>query len=273
MNLAGKTVLVTGSTDGLGRIVARRLADAGAYVLLHGRNRERGEVLREEIRAAGRGKADFYQADLASLAEVRSLAQAVLRDNAHIHVLVNNAGLGSGPDINRRATSADGYELRFAVNYLAGFLLTHLLLPTLLKSAPARIINVTSLGQQAIDFHNLMLERAYDGGRAYRQSKLAQILFTFDLAEELKGKGVTVHCLHPSTFMDTTMVRLNNVKPVSTADQGADAVMNLIVSDELERRSGLYFNVREESRASDQAYDAAAHAQLRELSRRLTGLS
>lgn len=273
MDVDGKTVLITGSTDGLGRAVAWRLANMGAHVLLHGRSRERGEALRDEIRAAGKGKADYYHADLASLAEVRNLAKAVLQDNGHIHVLVNNAGLGSGPDVNRRATSADGHELRFAVNYLSGFLLTYLLLPTILKSAPARIINVSSLGQQAIEFDDVMLERAYDGGRAYRQSKLAQIMFTFDLAEELKGKGVTVNCLHPSTFMDTTMVRLNNVPPMSTVDQGADAVMNLIVADEFGRRSGLYFNVMDEARANEQAYDAAARARLRELSKRLTGLA
>lgn len=273
MNLTGKTILITGSTDGLGRLVAKRCAAAGAHVLLHGRSQERGNAVREEIRASGKGRADFYRADLSSLAEVRALAEAILRDHDRIHVLVNNAGLGSGPDFRTRALSADGYELRFAVNYLAGFLLTHLLLPTIVKSAPARIINVSSIGQQSIDFDDVMLERAYDGGRAYRQSKLAQILFTVDLAEELKGKGVTVNCLHPSTFMDTTMVRQTGNRPLSTVDQGADAVMNLIASDTIEGRTGLFFDVLEESRANDQAYQPDARRRLHELSRRLTGLA
>lgn len=273
MNLTGKTILVTGSTDGLGRVVAKRLAAEGAHVLLHGRNQARGEAVRDEIRAAGKGRADFYQADLASLAEVRRLADAVLRDRERVHVLVNNAGLGSGPDFQKREVSADGHELRFAVNYLAGFLLTHLLLPAILKAAPARIVNVSSLGQQAIDFDDVMFTRGYDGGRAYRQSKLAQILFTIDLAQELAGRNVTVNCLHPATFMDTTMVRQTGTTPISRVDQGADAVMNLIVSGALAGRSGLFFNGLEESRANEQAYDAEARRKLRDLSRRLTGLT
>jgi NAD(P)-dependent dehydrogenase (short-subunit alcohol dehydrogenase family) len=273
MDIRGKTILITGSTDGLGRAVAKRLAAAGAHVLLHGRNRERGEKLVQEIRAAGKGAATFYQADLASLAEVRGLAQAILRDHDRIHVLVNNAGVGSGPNMNERAVSADGHELRFAVNHLAGFLLTYLLLPAIEKAAPARIVNVSSLGQQPIEFDDVMLERGYDGGRAYRQSKLAQIMFTLDLAQELAGKNVTVTCLHPATFMDTTMVRLNNVKPISTVDQGADAVIKLAAADAVEGESGLFFDSLEESRANEQAYDARARKQLRELSRRLTGLA
>jgi NAD(P)-dependent dehydrogenase (short-subunit alcohol dehydrogenase family) len=185
---------------------------------------------------------------------------------------VNNAGLGSGPDPKKRMVSADGFELRFAVNHLAGFLLSYLLLPAIQKAAPARIVNVSSLGQEAIDFDDVMLERAYDGGRAYRQSKLAQILFTVDLARELADKGVTVNSLHPATFMDTNMVRLNGVEPRSTVDEGANAVINLVTSDALEGRSGLFFNGLEESRANDQAYDPEARKQLRALSLQLTGL-
>ncbi len=271
MNLAGKTVLVTGSTDGLGRLVAKRLAAAGAHVLLHGRSLERGEEALKDIGGAKAGHA-FYQADLSSLAEVRKLATLVSRDHRRLDVLVNNAGIGSASPGKQRQISADGLELRFAVNYLAGFLLTHLLLPTIRKSAPARIVNVASLGQQALEFDDVMLERAYDGARAYRQSKLAQILFTIDLAAELKGSGVTANCLHPATFMDTNMVRQTGTKPISTVDQGANAVMNLIVSDALEGRSGLYFNGLQEARANDQAYDAEARKKLRTLSLRLTGL-
>jgi NAD(P)-dependent dehydrogenase (short-subunit alcohol dehydrogenase family) len=272
MDLCGKTVLITGSTDGLGREVAARAAAAGANVLVHGRNATRGEALRAEINASGTGSASFYQADFASLAEVQRLAKEVLREHTRLHVLVNNAGIGSGPDRRRRAVSADGFELRFAVNYLAGFLLTYLLLPTILKSAPARIVNVSSIGQQAIDFEDVMLERGYDGSRAYCQSKLAQILFTIDLARELAGKGVTVNSLHPSTYMETTMVRQLGVTPLNTVERGADAVMNLITSDALAGKSGLFFNVLDEARADEQAYDPEVRKQLRALSMQLTGL-
>jgi NAD(P)-dependent dehydrogenase (short-subunit alcohol dehydrogenase family) len=152
----GRTALVTGSTDGVGRLVARRLGEAGARVLVHGRDQERGERLVAEI-AAGGGTAEFLAADLAALAEVRRLAQAVRQTTARLDILINNAGIGTGGPGAPRQSSADGHELRFAVNYLAGFLLTRLLLPLLETSAPARIVNVASAGQQAIDFSDLML--------------------------------------------------------------------------------------------------------------------
>jgi NAD(P)-dependent dehydrogenase (short-subunit alcohol dehydrogenase family) len=167
MNPAGKTVLVTGSSDGLGREVAIRLGKMGARVLVHGRDRHRGEEVVARIRADGNKEATFYQADFASLTAVRGLASAVLKDNQRLHILINNAGVGSGAAGAVREESADGHELRFAVNHLAGFLLTGLLLPTILKSAPARIVNVSSLGQQAIDFDDVMLEQNYERRRAY----------------------------------------------------------------------------------------------------------
>src|SRR6202040_3398234 len=132
-----------------------------------------------------------------------------------------------------RQTSADGHELRFAVNYLSGFLLTHLLLPLLKASAPARIVNVASAGQQAIDFSDVMLTRHYSGAAAYRQSKLAQILFTVDLADELKGSGVIANTLHPSTYMNTTMVRQSGTSPISRVEDGAAAILQLAVSPAL----------------------------------------
>jgi len=272
MTLDGKTILITGSTDGVGRVVAKRLAAAGARVLVHGRDLERGRSLVAEIEAGGRGEADFLRADLASLAEVRRLAEAVNSSEESLDVLINNAGIGSGGASGQRATSHDGFELRFAVNYLAGFLLTHLLLPKILASKPSRIVNVASLGQAPLDFEDVMINRGYSGSRAYSQSKLAQIMFTIDLAEALTREGVTVNSLHPATYMNTTMVRQSGTTPISSVDEGADAIMNLVLAPALEGHGGLFFDRLREARANGQAYDAAARARLKALSRRLTGL-
>ena len=264
-----KTALVTGSTDGLGRAVARALASRGYRLWLHGRNEERGRALTEEITAQG-GEARFVRADLASLSEVRQLA-AALRGQPRLELLINNAGIGpTTPGVSGRELSAEGLELRFAVNYLSGFLLTRLLLPLLEHSAPARIINVASGAQYPLDFDNLMLERAYSGMRAYAQSKLAQILFTFDLAQQLRTSGVTVTCLHPATYMDTSMVRAMGVAPVNTVADGAAAVVRLACAPELAGTSGEYFNGRDTARAHAQAYDEAARRRLAEASARLT---
>lgn len=272
MALSNKTVLVTGSTDGVGRHVAIELAKRGANVLLHGRDRQRAEAVIEEIRRSGNA-ATFYQAYFSSLEGVRALAAAVRKDHDRLDLLINNAGIGTRSGGTQRRTSAEGYELRFAVNYLSGFLLTHLLLPLLRAGAPARIVNVASAGQMPIDFDDVMLTRSYDGVQAYCQSKLAQIMFTIDLAQELKGSDVTVNCLHPATYMATTMVREAGVAPASTVEEGAEAILKLAVSPELEGRSGLYFNRLQEARANAQAYDAAARARLHKLSLDLTGLS
>ena len=265
----GKTALITGSTDGVGRMVAERLGQDGWRVLVHGRDRGRGEQVVASINAGG-GAAEFLQADFSALAEVRRPADAVQRTTRHLNLLINNAGIGSGGPHGTRQTSADGHESRFAVNYLAGFLLTDLLLPLL--SAPARIVNVSSLGQQALDFTDVMLTREYSGIRAYRQSKLAQILFTIDLAQELEGSGITVNALHPATFMNTKMVR-DFGTPRSTVEEGALAILKLASSAEVEGRGGLYFNGQEEARADAQAYDPQARQRLKRLSFELTGLS
>lgn len=267
MPMRGKTVLITGSTDGLGREVAIRVATLGAHVLVHGRNRERGAAVVDEITRAGRGTARFYAADLASLAEVRSLAGAIARDSPRIDVLVNNAGIWNR---NERQESRDGHELHFAVNYLSGFLLTHMLLPNLRAAAPSRIINVASAAQSPIDFDDVMLERPGRAAQGYGQSKLAQILFTFDLASSLKDAGVIVVALHPATMMNTTMVQRSGLPSRTTVDEGADALMALVAGPGVE--SGQYYNGQVAARANAQAYDETARARLRQLSRRLTGL-
>jgi NAD(P)-dependent dehydrogenase (short-subunit alcohol dehydrogenase family) len=263
-----QVILVTGSTDGLGAEVARRLADRGAHVILHGRNRKRGEALVAEIQAAGSGSAAFYAADLAGLAAVNAFADAILRDYDRLDVLVNNAGIWLND--GERRVSQDGHELHFAVNYLAGYLLTRRLLPLLERSAPARIVNVASAAQQPIDFGDVMLEQAYTSGRAYAQSKLAQVLFTVDLAEELDATGITALALHPATLMDTPMVRAAGVPPRSTVDEGAEAVVHLVTAPGLE--SGAYFRGTRPARAHDQAYDPDARRRLRHLAETLTGL-
>lgn len=275
MNVADKIVLVTGSTDGVGKLVAQRLARAGATVLLHGRNAEKGARVLHEIHAAtGSDRLEFHLADLASLQDVRRLVDGIAAKHDRLDILINNAGIGFGPrNAMHREISRDGYELRFAVNYLAGFLLTQLLLPTLRESAPARIVNVASAGQYPIDFGDVMLTRGYDGARAYRQSKLAQVTFTFDLADRLKGSGVTVNSLHPATFMNTNMVIESGYEPVSSVEQGADAILHLAASPELEGRTGLYFDGQRPARANAQAYDADARRRLMDLSLRLTGLA
>ena len=273
MDMNGKTVLITGSTDGVGRYVAKRLAAEGAKVLIHGRDQARAETLIEEIGRDGHTAPTFYQADLASLAGARQLAEAVKADHKRLDVFVSNAGIGSQTQGAQRHESADGYELRFAVNYLSGFLLVHLLLPLLKAASPSRIVNVASLGQQPIDFDDVMIRKNYSGTRAYAQSKLAQIMFTIDLAEELKGTGVTANCLHPATYMNTTMVRAGGITPVSTVEEGGEAILHLVEGDDLAGKSGLFFNGMREARANPQAYDADTRKRLRELSLELTGLA
>ncbi|WP_027583615.1 SDR family NAD(P)-dependent oxidoreductase [Bradyrhizobium sp. Ai1a-2] len=272
MEMRDRTVFITGSTDGVGRYVATRLAIAGANVLVHGRDKMRAAALIEEIKGAGGREPVFYQADLSSLAETRKLAEAVLANHKRLDVFVSNAGIGSQNEGPGRQTSKDGHELRFAVNYLAGFLLARLLLPLLKASAPSRIVNVASLGQHPIDFDDVMITKNYSGSRAYAQSKLAQIMFTIDLAQELKGSDVTANSLHPATYMNTTMVRAGGVTPISTVEQGGQAILHLVSGDDVADESGLFFNGMNEARANPQAYDASARRRLRALSLELAGL-
>jgi NAD(P)-dependent dehydrogenase (short-subunit alcohol dehydrogenase family) len=268
-----QTVLVTGATDGLGRGVAERLAAGGAAVLLHGRDRARAEQALEEIRdATGNDRLGYHLADFSSLEQVRELGEAVAAGTERLDVLVNNAGIGAGGRDNpARELSPDGNELRFQVNYLAGFLLTHLVLPLLRRSAPARIVNVASAGQSPLDFEDVMVERGYDGFRAYRQSKLAQIMFTVELAERLDPSEVTVNALHPATFMDTKMVRESFGEPLSRVEEGIEATVFVATSPDLDGVTGRYFDGMREARADSQAYDGDARRRLWNLSETLVG--
>ena len=267
------TALVTGSTDGIGKRTALDLARMGARVLVHGRSRSKGEAAIAEVQTAtGSDRPKYYNADLSSLDEVRQLASYVARDHPRLDVLVNNAGVGSGGKGGRREVSADGYELRFAVNYLAPFLLTHLLLPTLRRSAPSRVVNVSSLGQRPLDLSDLMLQRHYDGWDAYAQSKLALVMLTLDLAERRKAAGVTVNAVPPGSLLDTKMVRESFGRGWGDVQEGADAVVHLATSPTLEGVTGRFFDQERETRANRQAYDRGVRAELRRLSYRLTGL-
>jgi NAD(P)-dependent dehydrogenase (short-subunit alcohol dehydrogenase family) len=253
-----QTILVTGSSDGHGKMVARELAAQGATVLVHGRDREKIEAAAEEI-----GADRALVADLASLDEVRCLAGEV----DELDTLVNNAGV----IVPERSESADGYELTFAVNYLSHFLLTELLLPKIRE--PGRIVNVSSLGQAPVDFDDLMYERDYNPFSAYARSKLAQVMFTIELAERLSGRDITVTALHPATFMDTKMVTGPGGRPRSSVEEGAEATVRLVADPELDGVTARFYNGTRESSADGQATDASARRRLWEVSEKLTGIA
>ncbi|CAN5686898.1 SDR family NAD(P)-dependent oxidoreductase [soil metagenome] len=266
-----KVALVTGSTGGLGREVARALGADGYHVILHGRNVEAGEALKAEI-DAGPGQASFHAADFASLDAVRSMGADILASYPRLDVVVANAGIWLDPGAGRQE-SADGHELHFQVNYLSHFLLTRMLLPTLRETADrhgeARVIQVASTAQSPIDFDDVMLEEGTAHTRGYGQSKLAQILFAKDLAEELDGTGVLSVSLHPATLMGTGMVLDRGIEPRATVEEGLEAVLRLVRAEGL--RSGQYFRGLEPVDPNAQAMDAEARAKLRALSRELTG--
>ena len=258
-------VLVTGATDGIGLATARLLSVEGARVLIHGRNPAKvGQVVRE-LRDGG-SQAEGFVADLASLEQAAGLAREVAERAPRLDVLINNAGIGAGPPTGGRELSRDGYELRFAVNHLAPFVLTRRLLG---YGRPGRaIINVASAGQAAIDFRDPMLASGYDGWRAYRQSKLALIMLTFDLAEEFPR--IACNALHPGTFLDTKMVHEAEVSPRGSASAGAEAVAGLLKESLVGRTTGRYYDGDRPARPLRQAEDPTARRRLRTLSEELT---
>jgi NAD(P)-dependent dehydrogenase (short-subunit alcohol dehydrogenase family) len=266
-----QSILVTGSTDGLGKKLAIELARRGATVLVHGRDQKRLDGAVAEIaHDSGSDRLAPYLADLASLAAVRRLAAEVGARPGGLDVLVNNAGVG----LNERTESEDGYEMTFAVNYLAPFLLTRLLLPVLRDRGSARIVNVASIGQAPVDFDDVMLERGYSMSRAYAQSKLALIAFTFELAQRLRaegGKGVTVNALHPATLMPTKLVFETYGHTIDSLEQGVEATLRLVIDPRLASVSSCYFDGLTEAVANAQAYDPEARRRLWELSEELVG--
>jgi NAD(P)-dependent dehydrogenase (short-subunit alcohol dehydrogenase family) len=260
-----RVALVTGATSGLGRATAKDLAHQGIHVLIHGRNADRAAAVADEIAKAG-GTAQVHLADLASLAEVVGLADRVTASHGTLNLLVNNAGIGAGrPPYRRRELSADGHELRFAVNYLAPALLARRLVPALRRGAPARIVNVGSVGQAPVDFADVRMDAGYGGAQAYYRSKFALAAFTFDLADELAGSGITVNCLHPASLMNTRMVRQSMIPPMSTVDSGLRALLNLATGPAGAAVTGRYFDGTREATAHPGTYDPATRARLRAL--------
>jgi NAD(P)-dependent dehydrogenase (short-subunit alcohol dehydrogenase family) len=273
-----KICLVTGANSGIGKVTATELARGGAAVIMVCRNRDKGEAAREEIRrATDNQKLDLLIADLAELRQIRTLASIVKQRYPRLDVLVNNAGAYN----TRRTLTADGYETTFGVNHLAYFLLTHELLDLLKASAPARIVNVASDAHRGgrICFDDLQGEKRYGGWRAYAQSKLANILFTYELARRLAGTSVAVNAMHPggvaTNFFHNinsplgTLIRLG-LPFLRTPEKGADTVVWLATSPEVEGVTGKYFYDRREKRSNRESYDLEVARRLWEVSEQLT---
>lgn len=256
------TVLITGSTDGLGKAAAKWFAEKGAAVRLHGRNEDKGRRTLEEIKdATGNADLKYYNGDFSSLDSVSKAAEEILAGEDHIDILINNAGIGGGPKSGgRRSTSRDGFEEIWAVNYLAQVLFTKKLRPLLEKGS--RIVNVASIGQAEIDFDDLNIEHRYDGFLAYSRSKLALIMFTFDLAEEVKDREITVNAIHPATLMETNMVNEHFGRSQSSVEEGLDALAFLAASEDTEGITGEFYDGKRCSKALGQAYDHEARRQL-----------
>lgn len=271
VSYAGKTVLVTGSTEGLGRSLALALAEQGANVIVHGRTADGGQALVDEITKLGKGSATFYPADFGSLQTVRDLADTIARRHPKIDLLVSNAGVALARDQPRR-TTADGHELHFQVNYLAGWILVNRLRPNLKAAAPSRIVNIASISASPIDFDDVMLEKPGAAARGYGQSKLAQVSMTAALAPSFLKDGITMISVHPATLMDTGMVRSIGTAPRTTVAEGRDHVMSLINAPTLEP-GAFYVSGRVTPPANPQANDPAARQRLMALSAQLTGVA
>ncbi|WP_028709054.1 SDR family NAD(P)-dependent oxidoreductase [Propionicicella superfundia] len=266
-----RVVVLTGATDGLGRALAHRLAGrAGTLLILHGRNPSRLAAVESEL-AEHRARIVTVVADLSEMVQVHHLADDITTVTDRVNVLVNNAGVGFGePDGTDRRLTADGNELRFAVNHLAPFALTRDLVPLLRAGAPARVVNVASIGQAEVDLDDPTLAHGYDGWQAYRRSKLAMIAAGFALAEELPADQVTVNSVHPATFMPTKMVLHAGQEAEESLETGVASVMRLVDDPALEGVTGRFFNRQAEAQARPAAYDPDYRGRLVRLSEELT---
>jgi retinol dehydrogenase 12 len=277
--MEGKVALITGGTSGIGKAAATALAGIGAAVVVTGRNEERGRAAVGEIqRGSGSQKVSLMLADLGVQAEVRGLAQAFKERHDRLDVLVNNAGL----ILSKRTETPDGFETTLAVNHLAPFLLTNLLLDVLKRSAPSRVITVSSEARRRaeIDFDDLQSERHYRAFQVYGMTKLANILFTYELAERLRGTGIVANCVHPGG-VNTNFGKNNRnlgtllfraFKPfMRTPEQGADTIVYLASSPEAEEMSGEYLIDRERV-SPTQPRDEVVQKRLWEVSEELTNL-
>ncbi|MCF1684721.1 SDR family NAD(P)-dependent oxidoreductase [Tetragenococcus halophilus] len=265
--LAQSTVLITGATDGLGKMTAKRFAKQGARILLHGRNEEKGFKTIEEIQqTTGNQDLKYFNGDFSSLQSVAQLAEQIIANNEKIDLLINNAGIGGGPKSQKqRELSQDGYELRWSINYLAQVLLTRKLLPIIKDGA--RIINVASVGQAPIDFNDINMKNHYEGYLAYERSKLALIMFTFDLATELQERKIHVNALHPSTLMGTNMVSDHFGPAQTSVEKGFSALEFLATSKDLDEVTGKYFEGKTQVQPNPQAYDKAAREKLQQITK------
>ncbi|TCC29865.1 SDR family NAD(P)-dependent oxidoreductase [Kribbella sindirgiensis] len=266
-----RVIVVTGATDGLGRSLSSALAhEPATRLILHGRDQARLDDLAGSL-ADAQASIQTVRADFSELAQVHRVADEIAGLSDHLSVLVNNAGIGAGePEGSDRRVTVDGNELRFAVNHLAPFALTQHLLPLLDRGAPARIVNVASIGQSPIDLEDPSLEHGYTGVRAYGQSKLAMITTGFVLAGRLDPQRVTVNALHPATYMPTKMVMDSVGYSIDSLETGLNATLRLILAPELEGVTGQFYDRTSVARAHPDAYNARIQQQVWDLSTRLT---
>ncbi|MCJ7443088.1 MAG: SDR family oxidoreductase [Methanotrichaceae archaeon] len=263
-----RIVLITGSTDGIGKQTAIGLANMGAHVLLHGRNSRKGHTVLDEIKnKTGNANLELFIADLSSQRQVRKLVIDVKQRHDRLHVLINNARVF----MPERNLTEDGLETTFAVNHMAPFILTYELLELLNKSEPSRIINVASIAHwnARVDWSNFQGERYYDGFQAYATSKLGVILFTYVLAERLKDTGVTVNCLHPGVIKTKLLRAGFGDYPGENPEKGAQTSIYLASSPDIEKLSGLYFEKSRPSTSSPSSRDSALQNKFWQLSEKL----
>jgi NAD(P)-dependent dehydrogenase (short-subunit alcohol dehydrogenase family) len=268
--MKNNVILITGSTDGIGRQAALELAATGATIIVHGRDHDRGRKTVTDIQTAtGNHNVDLLIADLSSLHQVRLLADMVLSSYKRLDVLVHNAGVF----MKTRQLSEDGFEMTFAVNHLAPFLLTNLLMDLLRQSSPARIITVSSVTHMRVtlDFQNLQGEKAFGGYNAYSLSKLANVFFTYELARRLEGTGVTANCLHPGVIATKLLRAGFNISGAHPAD-GAATIVYLATSSDVDAVSGKYFENKREVSSSPTTHNKELQLKLWEISEKLTGL-